>query len=129
GCRRAANELAHCFSSDEEDAMHCNDWPRAHWLTVGLALGLGSSGAGCSDVDRPADRSDLYATKRQYEATTAGTLGVAELRQLVAKSTLAERARMPHGPPEGTHRNSNRAAGPFAPGIGPPSAGGAGKAE
>ena len=87
-----------------------------------LVIALAACGTDASSTGESAER--LTASRRD----STGTLSAVDIRQLVAQMTLAEKVSMIHGAPEGTHCNSNPAAGPIVPVVSPSFAGCAGQA-
>ena len=79
----------------------------------------------CGGENADAERIDVVSRR---DPRPGGTLTAAELRELVAQMTLAEKVSMIHGAPEGADCNSNPDAGPIFPVVSPSFAGCAGQA-
>src|SRR4051812_39656450 len=106
--------------------MHRDHTQRARWLAPALLSWLTISGVpACSGENAGAERVEL-ASRR--DPRPGGTLTAADIRELVAQMTLAEKVSMIHGAPEGADCNSNPAAGPIFPVVSPSFAGCAGQA-
>jgi len=98
---------------------------QARWLAPALLSCLTIPGVvACGSDNAGAERVDLVSR----DPRPGGTLTAAEIRELVAQMTLAEKVSMIHGAPEGADCNSNPVAGPIFPVVSPSFAGCAGQA-
>jgi beta-glucosidase len=106
--------------------MHRDDTQQVRWLALAVLSCLTIPGAAaCGGENADAEHIDLVSRR---DARPSGTLTAAEIRELVAQMTLAEKVSMIHGAPEGTDCNSNPDAGPIFPVVSPSFAGCAGQA-
>lgn len=106
--------------------MHREHTQWARWLGLALLPCLTVPGVpACGGENPAADRVDLVS---QGATRAGGTLTAAQIRELVAQMTLAEKVSMIHGGPEGADCNSNPDAGPIFPVVSPSFAGCAGQA-
>jgi beta-glucosidase len=105
---------------------HRDHMQQARWLAPALLSWLTISGLpACGGDNASAERVDLVSRR---DTRPGGTLTAAEIRELVAQMTPAEKVSMIHGGPEGADCNSNPAAGPIVPVVSPSFAGCAGQA-
>jgi len=103
---------------------HRDHTQQARWLALLSCLTIPGAPA-CGGEPADAERIDLVSRR---DPRPGGTLTAAELRELVAQMTLAEKVSMIHGAPEGADCNSNPDTGPIFPVVSPSFAGCAGQA-
>src|SRR5438105_2408338 len=108
---------------------HRDHTQQTHWLAPALLSCLTMSGVpACGGENAGAERAERADLVSRRDPRPGGTLTAAEIRELVAQMTLAEKVSMIHGAPEGADCNSNPAAGPIFPVVSPSFAGCAGQA-
>jgi beta-glucosidase len=118
--------MARSLADVEATMMHRDHRQWARWRALALVPCLTIPGLpACGGENSRAERADPVS---QADTRRGGTLTAAQVRELVAQMTLAEKVSMIHGGPEGTDCNSNPDAGPIVPVVSASFAGCAGQA-
>src|SRR5882672_9391863 len=107
---------------------HRDHTQHARWLAPALLSCLTIPGVAACRSDSDSTGTERADPVTRQDMRPGGTLTAAQIRELVARMTLAEKVSMIHGAPEAADCNSNPDAGPIFPVVSPSFAGCAGQA-